>query len=1181
MPATNGKPAAPAANEREIFLEALEQPTLEQRAAYLDRACGRDQRLRAAVEGLLGNHKQDTFLETPVVDGPRPATAAKGPGGTVRIGSVAEHAGDRIGRYKLLQQIGEGGCGVVYMAEQEEPVRRRVALKVIRLGMDTKSVIARFEAEQQALAMMDHPNIAKVLDAGATETGRPYFVMELVRGIRITDYCDQNHLPTGERLQLFIQVCQAIQHAHQKGIIHRDIKPSNILVTLHDGLPVPKVIDFGIAKAIERRLTDKTLFTEFQAFVGTPAYTSPEQAEMSELDIDTRSDLYSLGVLLYELLTGQTPFDPAHLLRSGLDEMRRIIREEEPIPPSTRLNTLGVAQATALATTRQAKMPALVHLVRGDLDWIVMKCLEKERTRRYPTANDLALDIQRYLRNQPVLARPPSAAYTIQKFVRRNKVAVAAGAIVTLVLALAAVVSSWQALRATRAEHQESRLRRTAEEAQQAEAKQRRRAELEELAALRRAYNSDMNLVPQALAANNYGRVIDLLNRQRPNLNSQVPKPKTQSEPDFRQWEWRYFWNQSQSDAAFALPQQSNSINGLAISPDGRFMVSSSMRGTLKLWDLFRRAEVTAFRERTFGPAVFAFSPTEDRFAAAVSGGPRRTVLKVWAVATREVAAESACEGGVESLAFSPDGTKLFILGQDMAIQVWDFKKQPLAVQTQIELPRERSRRVALFSPDARYLAIGDENGRIRLIDLATGAETNSLTAFDGEIASLAFSPDGALLAATARFTHTAIKLFSTQTGAEAGQLLGHVSWVRGLTFTADGRRLVSAGADQTVRIWDIQERRELAALRGHLSEVSCVAVTPDGKTILSGCKDGTLFGWDAQRPDRKKPFETLPVRVADLQFFPDTQGMLSLNADGTVSLWDPATLQKTERITALGSDVARLIVSPDCARLYAGTRQGDIQVLDWTARLVITNLSGFSGRGFPGGPPGHGPFGGRNFAFGPVGLIDNGRTLVTAGSDSTIRLWDTASWQSKGAWKVNAAKPGEGPPFFPAQIALSRDERFLLVGGLAGFDFRSLLDGHTESSLTNQNRGVSGTAFSPDGNLLAVSSMEGAVHLWDLSEHKIVDVLRGHLLGVHAVAFSPDGQRLASGSVGNEAVKLWDVATRHEVATLAGEGSIFSLVKFSPDGNLLVAVNAEGKAHIWRAPSLQQLAKIEAGNSL
>jgi len=308
---------------------------------------------------------------------------------------------------------------------------------------------------------------------------------------------------------------------------------------------------------------------------------------------------------------------------------------------------------------------------------------------------------------------------------------------------------------------------------------------------------------------------------------------------------------------------------------------------------------------------------------------------------------------------------------------------------------------------------------------------------------------------------------------------------------------------------------------------------------------------------------------------------MLSLNTDGTVSLWDAATFQETERITALGSEVARLIVSPDGARLYAGTRQGEIQVLDWTARLVITNLPGFSGRGFPGGPPGHASFGGRNFAFGPVGLIDNGRTLVTAGSDSTIRLWDTASWQSKGAWKANTAKPGEGPPFFPAQIALSHDERFLLVGGRAGFDFRSLLDGHTESSLTNQNWGVSGTAYSPDGNLLAVSSMEGAVHLWDLSEHRIVDVLRGHLLGVHAVAFSPDGQRLASGSVGNEAVKLWDVATRHEVATLAGEGSIFSLVKFSPDGNLLVAINAEGKAHIWRAPSLQQLAKIEAGNSL
>jgi serine/threonine protein kinase len=429
---------------KEIFADALEKADTAERAAYLTQACGNDAQLRQQVEALLQAHEKAAgFLEEPV---------ATPPGKTVVLSTpLTEKPGDRIGRYKLREEVGEGGCGVVYVADQEEPIRRRVALKVIKLGMDTKQVIARFEAERQALALMDHPNIAKVLDAGATETGRPFFVMELVRGIRITDYCDQNKLPTRERLDLFIQVCHAVQHAHQKGIIHRDLKPSNILVTLHDGVPVPKIIDFGIAKATEGRLTDLTVYTELRQFIGTPAYMSPEQAEMSGLDIDTRSDIYSLGVLLYELLTGQPPFDPKELLQRGLDEIRRTIREIEPPRPSTRLSTLADATLSEVARRRHIEAPQLIHLVRGDLDWIVMKCLEKDRTRRYETANGLAHDIQRHLNQEPVAARPASKLYRFQKLVRRNKLVFAAVGAVAAALVLGIMISTWQALRATHA----------------------------------------------------------------------------------------------------------------------------------------------------------------------------------------------------------------------------------------------------------------------------------------------------------------------------------------------------------------------------------------------------------------------------------------------------------------------------------------------------------------------------------------------------------------------------------------------------------------------------------------------------------------------------------------------------------------------------------------------------------
>jgi serine/threonine protein kinase/tetratricopeptide (TPR) repeat protein len=441
-------------DEKAVFNSARQIAAPEGRLAFLQEACGHEPAAMHRILELLRMHDQPGgILESSpdagkaTIDEPR----AEGPG-TV------------IGPYKLLEQIGEGGFGRVFMADQSEPVRRKVALKILKPGMDTRQVIARFEAERQALALMDHPNIAKVLDGGETTSGRPYFVMDLVKGVPITDFCDQNHLTPRQRLELFIPVCQAVQHAHQKGIIHRDLKPSNVLVSRHDTTPVAKVIDFGVAKAMGQELTDKTMFTAFAQMVGTPLYMSPEQAGMSDLDIDTRSDIYSLGVLLYELLTGTTPFAKERFKRAAYEEIRRIIREEEPPKPSTRLSK-SKESLPSISAQRHMEPVKLTKLLRGELDWIVMKSLEKDRSRRYETANGLAMDLQRYLADEPVQAGPPSAGYRLRKFARRNRVALTTVVVVGLALVAGTAVSTWQAVRATLAKAEAGRQRDAAAKA--------------------------------------------------------------------------------------------------------------------------------------------------------------------------------------------------------------------------------------------------------------------------------------------------------------------------------------------------------------------------------------------------------------------------------------------------------------------------------------------------------------------------------------------------------------------------------------------------------------------------------------------------------------------------------------------------------------------------------------------
>lgn len=585
------------ADAKAIFLKALDFPGPHDLSRFLDEACGNDALLRDRVEELLrANQEAGGFLG----------------GASVRQQTtdvqLAERPGTVIGPYKLLEIIGEGGFGVVYMAEQSEPIRRKVAVKVLKPGMDTRQVVARFESERQALALMDHPHIARVFDGGQTASGRPYFVMELVRGTPINEYCDQQHLPITQRIELFIHVCQAVQHAHQKGIIHRDLKPSNVLIASNDGVPMVKVIDFGIAKAITGPLTDKTLFTGFAQMIGTPLYMSPEQAGQSSLDVDTRSDIYSLGVLLYELLTGATPFDGDALKQAGFDEMRRIIREDEPPRPSTRLSTMGQTATTA-STKRRSDPRRLSQLLRGDLDWIVMKALEKDRNRRYETPNAFVLDLQRFLADEPVAAGPPSISYRMQKFLKRNRGAAVATVVVLLALIGGIIGTTWGMLEAREAERFASKetLEKTKALTKAIDAETDMRAALLEREEV-------LGIYSVALAAREW----DTGQPTRADYALEVcPLEK-------RSWEWHHLKGLCNNDVRRVRFADPGSWLGAAgtFSPDGSLFAAplrAHALGAWRFWETKTGNQVAVFNKIVGGK--IAISPDNKTFAYASSFG--------------------------------------------------------------------------------------------------------------------------------------------------------------------------------------------------------------------------------------------------------------------------------------------------------------------------------------------------------------------------------------------------------------------------------------------------------------------------------------------------------------------------------------------------------------------------------
>jgi eukaryotic-like serine/threonine-protein kinase len=1126
----------PASREQAVFAQALHSATPQDRAAYLDGACGSDTALRRRVEALLrATADAGDFLEQP------PTGLGGDTHGSSPVSDLSEHPGDKIGRYKLLERIGEGGCGVVYMAEQEEPVRRRVALKVIKLGMDTKSVIARFEAERQALALMDHPNIAKVLDGGATHTGLPYFVMELVRGVRITEFCDEARLPTEARLRLFVQVCQAVQHAHQKGIIHRDLKPSNILVTVNDGSPVPKVIDFGIAKATGQRLTDKTLFTHFHSFIGTPAYTSPEQAEMSSVDIDTRSDIYSLGVLLYELLTGKTPFDGEELLRSGLDEMRRTIRETEPPRPSTRLTSLVAADRRRLTSIAECGVPnaqldsasprrlpptkELINAVRGDLDWIVMKCLEKDRTRRYETANGLAMDIQRHLNSEPVTARSPSGMYVLQKLAQKNRGALTAAALVlaALLVAVLTLAVGNARIRQERNQKDHALLERSAalETARASEERAREQlfVSLQSQAQARR-YSRQMGQRLQSLAALAEAARIRATPELRDNAIAAMAIPDIDRGPTWPDWAAG-----TMTGGFDALYQRSASVQqdglirirsipddleiqrlqssptstswapgrGLLFSPDGRFIAKVEEDG--RLW--LRRCES--------GESVFS-SPPGPCLATAFSPDGRQiaigqeTSIVCFDLATGQERRRWQVLAQPHTLRFSPNSRRLAVgYSQASVVSIYDAGDAMHVADLPVGAGTEE---VIAWHPDGKLLAAAGSDPRIQIWNVDTRVQVSVLESHVQQVTILSFHPEGELLASV---SWDCARLWQPS----PGRLLMRLPLSGWTGFSADGRWAgVISPSNHQAQLWGIVPSQEyktfLNTFGDHASVFREGDITTDGALLALGSSDGLRL-WDVER-GREVAWLAMNDTTGVL-FREEGRELLTCGPFDGLRRWRIKAGEELEGGLQLGPPhqialpfaPVRIAKGHDDRTLaVVGERAGQAVVLDLVTESIRLPVMPHASADY-------------------VALNPKGDRLATSGWHSDlVKLWDGQSGKLLR----------ELPAGFISRVFFTPDHRELIVARDREFTFYDLKTLEVSRHMSRDIGLYPGhVAFTSDGTLMALEIAPGLIHLKETTSGRTVAKLedpQGDL--AMWMSFTPDGTQLVVAASYAGAIHRWNL---------------------------------------------------------
>jgi WD40 repeat protein len=807
-----------------------------------------------------------------------------------------------------------------------------------------------------------------------------------------------------------------------------------------------------------------------------------------------------------------------------------------------------------------------VSQLRGDLDWIVMKCLEKDRTRRYETANGLAMDIKRHLSNEPVAARPPSKLYEFQKTFRRHKVGFIATGSVMLALAVGVALATWQAMLATQAKGQEAIQRQKAQaneqralEASAKEAGLRGQAEVQELAARQRAYASEMNSAALALQGNNRGRAVDLLNRQRP----------AQGQKDLRGWEWRYVWQQVRSDTLFTLCRQSSEINSLSVSPNASLLaVGTRHRGGVSVWDLGARRELVRLAEGESYSRI-AFSPTEpllalSSFPSASSSAQSIDRLRLWKAATRQIVADFPLEGSCLGLAFAMDGRTLAastisrsgggMSGTGGSITLYripegtrlsSFPSKPSGADPGVPFA---------CTADLSVAAYPSRDGRIRVVDLRKGEELWTAVAAKEFVTTLAFSPDGSTLASGAGFTESDIRLWKVATGEPIGKLAGHSSWVSSIVFWPDGKRLASSSADQSLRIWDIASQTCLDVLRGHRQEVWRLALLPDSKTLISGSKDGVVCFWDTSFPHPHQTHMILPERVATWGMTPDSQSIVTLNQEGQVSEWKSPDFKQNNPLLSTGGALIEgqdAVFSEDARSLAVGSTNGTLQVWDLEHRTLKRQWTESTG------------------VVRPEAFLAASSKLVTTSMDTGMHHeWDLGSTLPIQSWPY---------PLGFSALSLSPDDRYCLAFGYGGdYALRTLTE-QTDRRLPLDGVEPTVGSFSSDGSLFVIASDMGFARVWNTSTWREVATVRGVLMGMNSARFSPDGKRLVVASSGAEAAKLFDTESWQEVFTLAGSGTGSMGAKFSPDGNSVLWGNTTGDLYIWHAPSWDEIKAAEA----